>query len=186
MKVAELKYERMTLETITERADEITRCVRNAKMVNEVLEARERFIELVREFITASSLSYMRYSINTVDEFYVAEKDYYDEITPKVQNCQLEFANAMLESPFRAELEKALSHLLFQYYEVQKKAMSPDIIEEMIEENRLVTEYSKLMAGITFHFRGETMPLSILRKYMKEDEAGDPARGIRGSGPEAG
>ncbi len=170
MKVAELIYERMDLETITERADEITRCVRNAKTVNEVLEARERFNELVREFITSSSLSYMRYSINTADEFYVTEKDYYDEITPKVQNCQLEFVNAMLESPFRAKLEKMLSPLLFQYYEVQKKAMSPDIIEEMIEENRLVTEYSKLMAGLTFHFRGESMPLSILRKYMKEDE----------------
>jgi M3 family oligoendopeptidase len=168
MKVSELKYERMSLEITAGRADEITRSVRNAKSVNEVLEARERFVELVREFTTATSLSYMRYSINTVDEFYMAEKEYYDEITPKVQNCLLKFANAMLECPFRADLEKALSPNLFKYYEVQKKAMSPDIIEEMIEENRLVTEYSKLMAGLTFHFRGETMPLSILRKYMKE------------------
>jgi len=127
-------------------------------------------VELVKEFETTESLSYMRYTINTVDEFYLAEKDYYDEITPEVQNYILDYSNAMLESPFRPELEKELSPLLFKFYEVQKKAMSPEIIEEMVEENRLITEYSKLMAGLTFEFKGDTMPLTLLRKYMQDDD----------------
>ena len=170
MKVSDLKYERMTLEEIADRAEKIISKVKNAKSAREVMEARGEYDVLYKDFYTASGLSYMRYTINTADEFYVAEKDYYDEITPKVQNYMAEYADAMLDSPFRAELEKELSPLVFTSYELQKKSMSPLIIEEMVEENRLVTDYSKLMAALTFEFRGETMPLTILRKYMMDDD----------------
>ena len=56
---------------------------------------------------TAQALSYMRYSINTADEFYLAEKDYYDETGPQAQNLMLEYTKAMLASPFRKELEES-------------------------------------------------------------------------------
>lgn len=170
MKVSELKYERMTLESFTEKINKIISGIKTAKSTEEVIEQREEYVKLQKEMATAIDLSYMRYSINTVDEFYLAEKDYYDEITPKIQNYDLDYANAMLESPFRKELETKLSPLLFQSYEVQKKSMSPEIIEDMVEENRLVTEYSQLMAGLTFDFNDEKMPLSFLRKYLQEDD----------------
>ena len=170
MKVSELKYERITIETISERVTEIIEQVKNAKSVQEVLEAREKAIKLMRDVKTAISLSYMRYTINTSDAFYLAEKDYYDEVTPQIQNHFMEYSNAMLDSPFRAELEKELSPLLFKSFEIQRKAMSPEIISEMIEENRLITEYSNLMSSLTIPFRGETLPLPMLRKYMQDDE----------------
>ncbi len=170
MKVSELKYERVSMETIKEVYEDIISRVKNATSVKEVLDAREKYVEFDKEFNTAASLSYMRYTINTVDEYYLGEQDYYDEITPVVQNYMVEYANAMLDSPFRAELEKELSPLVFKSFEVQRKSMSPEIIDEMVEENRLVTEYSKLMAGLTFDFRGEIMPLTVLRKYMMEDD----------------
>lgn len=170
MKVSELKYERLNEERITETMESIISKIKNAKSVEEILKERDQAVELEKEFFTALSLSYMRYTINTVDEFYLGEKDYYDEVLPKVQNYMTEYANAMLDSPFRAELEKELSPLLFRFFEVQRKAMSPEIIEEMVEENKLVTEYSKLMAGLTFEFRGESMPLTMLRKYMMDDD----------------
>ncbi len=129
-----------------------------------------RNLAIVTEYATAASLSYMRYSINTVDEFYVAEKDYYDEIGPQVDNYNVQYATALLDSPFRAQLEEALSPVLFKSLEVQRKAMSAEIIEDMVEENRLVSEYSKLMAGMEFEFRGETMPRSMLAGYFKNED----------------
>ena len=60
----------------------------------------------------------MRYSINTVDEFYVAEKDYYDEIGPEAENYMVQYASTLLDSPFRAELEERLSPVLFKHLEV--------------------------------------------------------------------
>ena len=138
--------------------------VKNAKSVKEVLEARDSYVEFCKEFAPTASLSYMCYTTNTVDKFYLAENDYYDEINPKVQNYVTLYSNAILDSPFRTELEKELSPMLFKLFEVQRKAMSPEIIEEMVEENKLVTEYSNLMAGMTFEFKGETMSGSVMMK----------------------
>ena len=170
MKVHELPYKRISLEEISTLMEDVIRSIREAENAQQVLAARERYLEGAIEYATAASLSYMRYSINTVDEFYVAEKDYYDEIGPAVNNYNVQYAIALLESPFRAELEEALSPLLFKSLEVQRKSMSAEIIEDMIEENRLVSEYSKLMAGMEFEFRGEIVPRPIISGYLKNDD----------------
>ena len=48
--------------------------------------------------------------------------------------------------------------------------MSPEIVEDMVEENKLVREYSDLMSGMEFTFRGETMPRAMLMKYAKSED----------------
>ena len=79
MKVSELPYRRVTIEEASAVMEDVIRRVREADGVEAVLAAREDYLKILRDFMTAGSLSYMRYSINTVDEFYVAEKEYYDE-----------------------------------------------------------------------------------------------------------
>ena len=170
MKVHELPYERITLEQVSAVMEDVISRIKAAENAGDILAAREDYLAILTEYATAASLSYMRYSINTVDEFYVAEKDYYDEIGPQVDNYNVRYAVALLDSPFRAELEQALSPVLFKSLEVQRKAMSAEIIEDMVEENRLVSEYSKLMAGMEFEFRGETMPRSMLAGYFKNED----------------
>lgn len=170
MKVSEIKYERVALESIADEMEKNIAAIKNAGSVGEVLEAREKILKAVEEFNTAQSLAHMRYTLNTADEFYLREMEYYDEVSPKFENYLYMYTSVMLKSPFRAELEKELSPVLFRHFEVATKAMSPDIIEDMAEENRLTTEYSKLMSGMTFDFRGESIPLSMLRKYMKDDD----------------
>ena len=170
MRVCDLPYKRVTLEEVEAVMKDVIARIRSAKSADEILAAREDCNALRLEYQTAASLSYMRYSINTVDEFYVAEKEYYDEVGPSVQNYMIEYASALLDSPFRAELENALSPVLFKSLEVERKSMSPEIIEDMVEENKLVSEYSQLMAGMEFEFRGEKMPRTLLAKYYKDDD----------------
>ena len=170
MKVSELPYRRVTLEEVKQVMEDVIARIRGAKSVEEILAAREDYLAAELEYYTNVSLAYMRYTINTVGEFYVAENEYYDEIGPTVQNYAVEYASALLDSPFRAELEEALSPVLFQSMEVSRKAMSPAIIEDMVEENKLVREYSDLMSGMEFTFRGETMPRAMLMKYAKDED----------------
>ena len=170
MKVSELPYKRVTLEEVKAVMEDAIRRTKEADSVDEILAARGPYLELYKNYQTASSLSYMRYSINTVDEFYVAEKDYYDEIGPEVDNYMVEYASALLDSPFRAELEEKLSPVLFRSLEVSRKAMSAEIIPDMIEENKLVSAYSQLMAGMEFEFRGEKLPRAALAGYFKSDD----------------
>ena len=170
MKVSELPYSRVTLEEVTSVMEDVIARVKNAQNADEIMAAHEDYLPLMIKFQTNTALSYMRYTINTVDEFYKAEHDYYDEIGPVVQNYNVQLAAALLDSPFRAELEEKLSPVLFRSLEVERKAMSPEIIEDMVEENKLVREYSDLMSGLEFTFRGETMPRALLMKYAKDDD----------------
>ena len=169
MKVSQLPYQRVTIEQLTDSVRQIVEDIRNAESVETVLEARKRYNALSKEYGTATALSYMRYTINTVDPFYLEEKDYYDEIGPAAANLDLEYTRALLDSKFRPELEQRLNPLLFQSMENGMKAMSPEIVEDMIEENRLVSEYSQLMAGMEFTFRGETMSRAMLMRYASDD-----------------
>jgi len=172
MKVSELPYRRVTIEELERSVEQIVSDIRNASSVENVLDARKRYNELSREYSTATALSYMRYTINTVDPFYLQEKDYYDEIGPAAANLDLEYTKALLESGFRPELEQRLNPLLFRTMENGLKSMSPEIIDDMIEENKLVSQYSQLMAGMKFMFRGETMSRAMLMKYANDDDRG--------------
>lgn len=170
MKVSEIKYERAEFEKTAAGIKRAISGVKNAKCAEDVLKAREIYVNETVNFSTFAALSYMRYTINTADEFYAAEKRYYDETEPKLQELILQYNKAMLESPFRAELEERLSRVLFSDMEVAAKAVSPFITEEMIQENGIITEYSDLMASLEFEFRGETMPRTVLMKYFSEDD----------------
>ena len=168
MKVSELPYRRVTLEEIKAVMEDVIPRVKNAKSVEEILAAREDYLKITLEFSTNASLASMRYTINTVDPFYVAENEYYDEIGPVVGNYDVAYASALLDSPFRKELEEALSPVLFQSMEVQRKSMSNEIIEDMVEENKVVREYSDLMAAMEFEWKGEKLPRAMLMKYAKD------------------
>ncbi len=172
MKVSELKYERLSIEEFAGEIKDIIRQVKEASSAQEVLEARERYKKLSIRLETAQALSYMRYSVNTADEFYLAEKDYYDETGPQAQSLMQDYSRAMVNSPYRQELEVSgkLLPLMYRSMEVDLKSMAPCIIQEMVEENRLVSKYSQLMAGMEFEFRGEKLPRPMLMKYAKSPD----------------
>ena len=168
MKVSELPYRRVTLEEVKAAAEDVIPRVKKAGSVDEILKAREDYLAMQLEYVTNACLAEMRYTINTVDEFYAAEKNYYDEIGPSVQNYGVAWVSALLDSSFRPELEKALSPVLFASMENERRSMSPEIIEDMVEENKITREYSDMMSAMEFEFRGEKLPRAMLMKYAKD------------------
>ena len=170
MKVSELPYRRVAIEEYRAVLEDVIARVKGAQSAEEILAAREDYLKIEREFQNAVNLSYMRYSINTADAFYVAEKDYYDEVGPQASSLSVSYASALLDSPFRAELEAALSPVLFRSMEVSRKAVSEAIVPDMVEENKLVSEYSNLLAGMEFEFRGEKLPRASLAGYFKSED----------------
>lgn len=170
MKVSEMTYEHIPLDEFEKNMLEVINGVKCSKNADEVLVWRKKYLELAVRYSTAVNLAYIRYSCNTADEFYVKENDYIDEIGPKVSNLLNMYNRALLESPFRAELEEKLSPVYFKHLEVQDKAMSPEVVDDLVEENKIVSEYSKLMAGMEFEFRGEKLSRAALAGYFKSDD----------------
>lgn len=169
MKVSEMPYERITVEYAREHAEKIIVEIKTAGSAEELKAARDKYNKLSEEIETACSLANCRFTLNTRDEFYNAEMDYYDNAMPLFTEIDNEYKKAMLASPHRAEAEKLINPRVFKEFEMSLKTFSPEVIEDLQEENSLVTRYSKFMGELAFEFDGEKMPLSVLRGKLEAD-----------------
>ena len=170
MTCKELPYKRYTIEEAREAYEKAVDRINKAKCVNCVLEAKKIFDDASIEYSTAASLANCRFTLNTRDEFYSAEVDYYDEVSPLFSELAVNFADLLLESPFRNELEEKINPRYFKNAEIAKKTFSPAVIEDLQKENAIVTEYSKLMSGMLFDWEGKQIPLSALRGELENSD----------------
>ncbi len=168
MKVSELPYKRYTVEEGQKAFDAFEKAMTQAESADGVLAARKAFLAEMEIANTAMSLANCRFTLDTRDEFYQGEMAYIDENGPRFSEISTKYADLMLSSPFRKELETRINPRLFQMWEIQKKTFSPAIIEDCQEENGLTTSYSKLMSEMVFTYRGEEMPLSRLRGKLED------------------
>lgn len=168
LKVKDIPYQRYTIEEGREAFASFEKAMKEAKSASDVLLARKAFREAMALYSTAASLANCRFTLNTKDEYYQAEMDYYDNVGPLFGEIVTNYASLMLDCPYRSELEKMMNPRLFEMWEMQKKAFDPIIIEDSQEENATVTEYSKLMSEMVFTYDGENMPLSVLRGKLED------------------
>lgn len=169
MKVSEMPYERITVEYAKEQAEKIIAKIKAAKSAEDLKAARDEYNKMSEEVETACALANCRFTLNTRDEFYNAEMDYYDNAMPLFTEIENEYKKTMLESPYRAEAEKLINPRVFKGFEMSLKTFSPEVIEDLQAENALVTRYSKFMGELAFEFEGEKMPLSVLRGKLEDD-----------------
>ncbi len=170
MKVKDLPYNRYTIEQAREIIVKGTENVKKARSAAEVIEAHDKVAEATAHFSTMASLANMRFTLNSFDEFYVKEREYYDANYPILTELRNDFGKAMLASPYKEEVQKTISPIVFEHYRILAAASDPRIIEDMQKEAEVVSEYSKLMAEMTFEFDGREMPLAVLKGYLSEGD----------------
>ena len=138
---------------------------KEASSVEEQSLAIEELNALRSDFSTQANLVYIRASIDTNDEFYQKERDFFDEVSPEVEELVTEYYKALVASPFRKELEEKWGAQLFDLAEFQIKGFSSEVISLMQKENKLTSDYSKLVASAQVEFNGETLTLAQLGPY---------------------
>ena len=174
IKFKDMPYERPDIEATKERIASLTERLSNA---SDYAQAREAFLEhdqLYREIMTLDQLSYIRHSIDTRDEFYQAERDFWDESMPELQSSENRWTKALLASPFRTDFTAEYGNLMFVNAEIEERSFSEAIIGELQQENRLVTEHGKLIASAKIPFEGGTYTLSQLTPF--KNDANDERR----------
>lgn len=167
MKFKDMPYERIDLVSLGKEIDALTEKVKSAKDADAVIEAVREQEKLSVHAMTMISLVEVRNSIDTRDEYYAAEKEFYDTNLPAFQEHSQNFALAIYASPFRKELEAVVGELMFTNLEMSLKTFSPEIIEELGQENKLVSEYQKLVASAKIDFDGKTLNISQLGAYKE-------------------
>ncbi|WP_024468940.1 M3 family oligoendopeptidase, partial [Treponema pedis] len=163
----EMPYTRPDMKAIEKRFEEALKKFKSASSVQTQIEAIDDVQNINREFSTMASLASVRYTIDTRDEFYSKENDFFDETGPLFSKLSNEFSKEMVKSKFRSELEKEFGHQIFDLTELSLKVFSPEIMEELQTENKLTSKYSKLIASAQIEFQGEKRTLSQLAPFMQ-------------------
>ena len=172
MKFTDMKYERVDIESLGKKYENLTHKVNEAKSQKDVFSSINEHEILSSHFSTMANIAYIRHSINTQDNFYDTENTYYDENGPVLQEKITDFMKALLASQFRKNVEDKYGSLLFTNLEMELKCFSPEIIPLLQKENNLVSEYQKLIASAQIDFQEQKLNISQLGVY-KEDKDRD-------------
>jgi M3 family oligoendopeptidase len=132
--------------------------------------AMKEINSLRNEVDTMFNICYIRHSIDTNDEFYKAEQDCLDELAPNVEGLVTKYYEALLSSPFRSQLEEQWGSQLFALAEAQLKTFTPEIVPLLQKENKLSTEYTKLVASAKIEFEGEERTLAQLEPFTESKD----------------
>lgn len=171
MKFKDMPYERIDFAKAKAELSEIMEKSKAAKSGEEQFEVHKMFYRLNDKIQTQVTLCSIRHTIDTTDEFYEKEQNYYDEQIPEYSNMCVEYQKILFHSPYRQVLEEKIGQVAFKNMEIAMKSVSEEIIPLMQEENTLVTEYEKLLASAQIPWGEETLNLSLLTPYLKHKDA---------------
>ena len=170
MKFSEIPYKRPDLDEVLTRIDSITAELAAADSFEAAEAAYLAADDFSREVMTQATLASIRHSIDTRDEFYSAESDWWDENIPLLSEGTNRFQKVLYESPYRPETEKKYGSVIFKNLELQLKAFSPEIIPELQKENALTTEYDKLIASAQIEFEGGTYTVAQMGPFQQDPD----------------
>lgn len=126
------------------------------------------YYKIMDDFDSMQTLASVRHSIDTTDKFYEEEQGFYDENGPNIQSFQQMFTQRLIESKNIDKLEKELGSLMFERARLSLKVFSPEIVEDLQKENKLSTEYGKLLASAKIPFNGEVYNLSQMGPFVQD------------------
>ncbi|MCL1934929.1 MAG: M3 family oligoendopeptidase, partial [Defluviitaleaceae bacterium] len=170
MKFTEIPYIHLEYKEVSEKLSSLIDKFKNSTNVNEAVENYNKVYEYSNYIKTMFALSYIRNSLDITDEYYEKELTHGYEMQPKFESMFQEMIKATLKSPFRKELEEKWGKLLFINQELIFKTVSPEVIEELQEENKLVSEYRKLTASAKIEFDGKSLNISQMNAYLENKD----------------
>ena len=180
MKFSEMPYVRPDMDKVKAELNACAEKIRTADSVEAQIAAFDEASELSKDLMTTGSIAYVRNTINTADKYYDAEREFFDQAGPELEESLQAINIALLDSPYRKELEAHYGSLLFKNLEISRRSFKPELIPLMQEASKLEAQYQKLYAGLTVEFDGQTMPLPMLGKYKES-----PDRAVRRAAFEA-
>ncbi|MBE5823983.1 MAG: M3 family oligoendopeptidase [Butyrivibrio sp.] len=170
MKCSQMPYTRVNMDEVKSFFEKLIADSKNAKSGEEQFELHKKYYKFMEDVYTNIKLGVFRHNIDTTEEFYAAENDYIDEITPLISKYANDYSKVLYESPFRSYLEDKISKVAFKNIELQNKSIDDKILPLMQEENALISKYDKLIASAKIPFNGEELNISLLRKYLTDKD----------------
>ena len=170
MKFSEMPYTRVDMNKVEETYKDLIERAKNAKSGEELFAIHQERYQFMGDVATNMTLAHIRHDIDTADEFYTAENDYYDEVGPLLENYDNMYSKVLFESPHREYMESKIGKVPFKNIEIALKAFDEKLIPLMQEENTLSSRYTKVIASAKIPFDGEVYNLSLMGKFTTSND----------------
>lgn len=170
MKFSEMPYERIDKDQMESDFLKLMEEFDQAKSGEEQFEIHKKYYKLKDNVETFYNLAQIRSDIDTKDEYYEEEYNYYDEMIPSFTNLVAKYQKKLYESPYKDYLMDQIGKVAFKNIELVIKSNGDQLIPYMQEENALISKYNRLIAGAEIEFNGEILNLSLLRKFLTDKD----------------
>jgi M3 family oligoendopeptidase len=170
MKFEDFNYVRPSMDELNQQFELLFTKFNQSKSLDEVNDVMKDINQLRNDFDTMQTLVSIRHSINTLDEFYEKEMEFFDENSPLYEEQISKYYQALVNSKFRTELEEKWGTHLFNIADLKLKTFSPAIIEDLQKENKLASAYQKLLASAKILFEGEERNLSQMGPFAQSKD----------------
>ena len=99
----DFEYKRVDIETIKNELENLKNSVINSESAEDTINLYKKTDDLLQNLTTTTSLVYIRHSIDTTDEFYEKENDFYNENSPIISSYINDLTYAFNNSKFKKE-----------------------------------------------------------------------------------
>lgn len=166
MKFNDFKYERPNYNNVKNILEDLILELEKADTWNDAKNAINKIYDVRSEIESAREIATIRYTINTKDEFYEKENEYWDEYSPLYEEINSKFYEVLVNLKYQDEIEKYYGKQILNIAKYSLKAFSNNIISDMQLENKLASSYQKLIASAKIPFNGEEKTLSELTPFI--------------------
>lgn len=166
MDFEDIKYERIDYNESKEKIEELTKLMDKSNSFKKFEKYMNEVNKIRKHILTMNTVSSIRFSINTKDKFYKNENSYWDETSPLFSDLDMLFYRSILNSNFEKEIVEKYGKQFYRYIETLVNSFSKDIIPMLQKENKLMSEYTELLASASINFDGKICNLSDMYSYM--------------------
>ncbi|MCT4620488.1 MAG: M3 family oligoendopeptidase [Marinisporobacter sp.] len=166
MKFTEYQYERPNIKTFEEQFNQLLDAFIEAENYKEQDELMGKINTLRNEFESMEQIAYIRHTINTEDRVYEEEQKYFDENGPLYEGLVAKYYAALVDSKYKDALKEKWGEQIFHIAKLKVKSFSQEIVEDLKLENRLMSEYTKLLSSAKIPFEGEERTIPQLRPFQ--------------------
>ena len=159
-----------SLKTLEKKIVQLTNELRNSTDLKSgmiAIRKMDRYMEKIETELTVISI---RYSLNTTDPIISKANDKMDEMMPYLSNLLNEWNKVLVKVSYRNELEEKWTPFYFQRIENSLRAFDEKIIPELIEINKLSSQYDRVLGSAQIEFRGGTYNLSQMGKFTTDKD----------------
>ncbi|NBO70760.1 hypothetical protein EBV26_09805, partial [bacterium] len=125
MKLSEIPYTRPNLEELEQSYKNLLSRITEAQNPADQLSVIEEWNDIRIDLSTLSSLVYIRFSQNITDEWAKAEKEFFDQSGPTMQEWNIQLMQQIVKSPFLTEIKKEWGDLFVEKLELSLQTFIP-------------------------------------------------------------